>query len=84
MDKDNPGSIGFKITDIRVNKNQQSVDVVLVRTNGSDGGISTMIKTDALSENNASKHNAIEWEDYIPIKDKINFDHGETEKIVTI
>ena len=43
-----------------------------------------MIKTDALSENNASKHNAIEWEDYIPIKDKINFDHGETEKIVTI
>lgn len=72
------------MTDIRVNKKIQGVDIVLVRTNGSDGEISCMIKTQPLSENNAGGHNAIEWEDYIPIKEKINFDHGETEKIVSI
>lgn len=84
LDEDFPGTLGFKITDIRVNKKIQGVEVVLVRTNGSDGEISCMIKTQPLSENNAGGHNAIEWEDYIPIKEKINFDHGETEKIVSI
>jgi len=85
LDEDFPGTLGFKITDIRVNKKAQGVDVVLVRTNGSDGEISCMIKTQPLSETNTGGgHNAIEWEDYIPIKEKIGFDHGETEKVVSI
>jgi hypothetical protein len=45
LDEDFPGTLGFKVTEIRVNKKVQVVDVVLVRTNGSDGEISCMIKT---------------------------------------
>lgn len=51
-----------------------------------------MIKTQPLSETkNGGKddkglggHNAIEWEDYIPIKEKINFENTEQEKTVSI
>jgi len=86
LDEDFPGTLGFKLTDIRVNKKQQGVDVVVVRTNGSDGEISCMIKTQPLSEDKEADggHNAIEWEDYIPIKEKVNFENGETEKVVPI
>jgi hypothetical protein len=31
-----------------------------------------------------NQHNAVEWEDYIPLKEKINFEHHETQKIVPI
>lgn len=49
-----------------------------------------MIKTQPLSENattadgTENNHNATEWEDYIPKKEKIVFEHGETEKPVFI
>jgi solute carrier family 8 (sodium/calcium exchanger) len=45
LDEDFPGTLGFKVTNIRVQKEQDKVEIVLVRTNGSDGAISCMIKT---------------------------------------
>jgi len=45
LDEDFPGTLGFKTTEMRVQKEQEKVDIVLVRTNGSDGKITCMIKT---------------------------------------
>jgi hypothetical protein len=42
-----------------------------------------MIGTEPLSENQAA-NNAIEFEDYLPMYEKITFGHGETERIITI
>lgn len=43
-----------------------------------------MIKTMALQENNALGTNAVEFDDYLPMHEKVQFDHGETEKVVKI
>lgn len=45
LDEDFPGTLGFQNTDMRVQKDQERVDITLVRTNGSDGIISCMIRT---------------------------------------
>jgi hypothetical protein len=87
LDEDFPGTLGFKVTDIRVKKDMEKVDIVIIRTNGSDGDITCMISTEALQSNTSGAengHNAIEFEDYIPITEKITFENGETEKIVSI
>jgi len=50
LDEDFPGTLGFESTDIRVNKNSQRVDVVITRSEGSDGRISCIVKTDPLND----------------------------------
>lgn len=57
---------------------------MVTRTNGSDGEISCMVKTQPLSDNSQVPNNAIEWEDYLPTMETINFKNGETEQIVKI
>ena len=84
LDEDFPGTLGFKMTDIRVKKAQGKVDIVVTRTNGSDGEISCMIKTEPLNKDGSNRQNAIEYEDYIPLEEKLTFEHGETERIMSL
>jgi len=83
LDEDFPGTLGFEMTDIRVAKNQDKVDVTIMRLEGADGTISCMIKTEPLSETN-SPNNAVEYEDYVPNFSKVTFLHGENEKTISI
>jgi len=39
LDEDFPGTLGFNITDIRVDKKQEKVDILIKRSEGSDGRI---------------------------------------------
>ena len=50
LDEDFPGCLGFELTDIRVSKNQEKVDVTILRMDGADGVISCMIRTEPLSD----------------------------------
>ena len=75
--------IGFESTDVRVSKNSEIAKIKVTRTEGSDGTISCMLKTEPLSES-PSPNNAEEYEDYIPQHSKVTFGHQETEKIVEI
>ena len=72
------------MTDITVSKAQEKVEIKIVRSEGSDGKISCMIVTEALTSNNSAATNAVEFEDYLPKQDKVEFQHGENEKIVSI
>lgn len=83
LDEDFPGTLGFEITDITVSKGQEKVDVTVVRQDGADGTISCMIGTEPLSEVSGPS-NAVEFEDYLPLYEKITFQHGETEKIISV
>lgn len=74
LDEDFPGVIGFEATDIRVSKNSEVAKIKVTRTEGSDGTISCMIKTEPLSEVQ-STNNAEEYEDYIPQHSKVTFMH---------
>lgn len=81
LDEDFPGSLGFELTDIRVTKNSEKVDVTIVRLEGADGTISCMIRTEPLSEQQ-TPNNAIEFEDYLPKHERVTFMHGENEKTI--
>lgn len=50
LDEDFPGTLGFENTDIMVSKFQERVDIKIIRSEGSDGKISCMIKTEQLTE----------------------------------
>ncbi len=67
MDEDFPGTIGFDDNEIMAMKNQDKVDVVIKRVEGTDGRISCMIRTEGLV-NDGSKGNALEFEDYLPLE----------------
>jgi len=71
LDEDFPGTLGFAITDVRVTKQQERVDITVMRMNGSDGIIQCTIKTLPLAETGGAENNAIEYEDYLPKHDKI-------------
>ena len=83
LDEDFPGILGFENTDIQISKGQEKVEITVVRQDGADGTISCMIGTEPLSEN-PGPSNAIEFEDYLPMYEKITFQHGETEKKIQI
>jgi len=82
LDEDFPGVIGFESTDIRVSKKSEIAKIKVTRTDGSDGIISCMLKTEMLAE--GAENNAEEYEDYIPQHSKVTFLHGETEKTIEI
>jgi hypothetical protein len=64
-----------------VNKNSEYINIKVVRTEGADGTISCMLKTEPLSET-SSPNNAEEFEDYVPLHSKVTFKHSETEKTI--
>ena len=82
MDEDFPGTIGFDDNEIMAMKNQDKVDVVIKRVEGTDGRISCMIRTEPLFTDpnvaSASGSMAMEFEDYLPMHTKIQFKHSET------
>jgi len=82
LDEDFPGTLGFELTDIRIGKNQEKVDVTIMRTLGADGTISCTIRTDTLTTN--KEQAAVEFEDFLPKHEKITFMHGENEKTISI
>lgn len=55
-----------------VKKADKKVDIVIKRFDGSDGKISCMIKTESLVDQ-GSKNNAVEFEDYLPREERVNF-----------
>ena len=61
----------------------KEVVVIVKRENGSDGTISCMVKTDAISLRKTS-NTAVEFDDYCPMMNKITFPHSETEVRVAI
>ena len=65
LDEDFPGVIGFEVTDVRVSKKSEVAKIKVTRTEGCDGTISCMLKTEPLSETQTA-NNAEEYEDYIP------------------
>lgn len=50
LDEDFPGNLGFEESEIKVHKSMDKVDIVVTRTEGCDGKISCMIKTEPLTE----------------------------------
>ena len=68
---------------MRVSKNQEYVEITIVRLDGSDGTISCKIETLPLFETQ-NPQNAVEFDDYLPVDDTITFKHSETEKVIKI
>lgn len=83
LDEDFPGYIQFIATEIKTFNDEQNVTINILRTKGCDGSISCVIKTQDFMKGNEG-HCAIEHEHYLPIHEKITFDHGESEKQITI
>jgi len=70
LDEDFPGNIGFENSEIKAHKTWDKVDVVVTRSEGCDGKIACMIKTEPLTETQNSM-NAAEFEDYLPMFNKL-------------
>jgi hypothetical protein len=84
LDEDFPGKLGFEVTEITAARNQDKVDIIIKRFEGTDGKISCMVRTEPLLAGIADAQNAIEFEDYLPKHEKVEFNAGESEKIVPI
>lgn len=54
------------------------------RSEGSDGVISCIVKTEALTEKGGMENNAVEFEDYLPCCEKVTFENGEMHKVVPV
>lgn len=85
LDEDFPGKLGFANTEVQAMKSQETIAICVKRFDGSDGKISCLVRTEPYILEDPNHHeNAIENEDYIPVMTRINFDSGESEKIVYI
>lgn len=84
LDEDFPGKLGFEVTEIVAARNQDKVDIIIKRFEGTDGRISCMVRTEGLLAGVSDPQNAIEFEDYLPKHEKVEFNAGESEKIVPI
>jgi hypothetical protein len=83
LDEDFPGTLGFEATTITCNRKDRKVDIKIVRSEGADGTISCMIKTEPLAEGQ-NPNNALEYDHYLPKHERITFAHSEQEQTVTI
>ena len=84
LDEDFPGKLGFEETEIVASRNQDKVDIIIKRFEGTDGKISCMVRTEPLVPDKTNPQNAVEFEDYLPKHEKVEFNAGESEKIVPI
>lgn len=84
LDEDFPGTLGFETTDIRVNKKQEKIDIKITRSDGSDGKISCLVKTEPFSDTGGQNNNAVEYEDYLPCCEKVTFENGENVKTIRV
>jgi len=83
LDEDFPGTLGFDKTEISVQKGQDHVDIVVSRSDGSDGTIQCVVKTEQLSDVKTS-NTANEFEDYVPTIETVVFQHQTNEMVVAI
>jgi hypothetical protein len=63
------------------------VDIKIIRSEGSDGKISCMVKTEQLTEagrTGVASNSAAEFEDYLPKHEKVEFDNNENERKISI
>jgi len=86
LDEDFPGTLRFEETAITIAGGRMDyVELRLQRVQGSDGKISCIVRTDKISTTSGlNVKNAVEYEDYIPLHEKVNFAHGENEKTIKI
>lgn len=81
LDEDNPGIIAFADSSLKVRKKDKYAFVRVVRTDGADGPINCMCRTESIK---GVKNQATAFTDYIPFDDKLEFAHQETEKLVKV
>jgi hypothetical protein len=65
LDENFPGILGFELSEVKIQRGENEVEIVVTRTDGSDGTISCIIKTDCIIENGTSV-SALEFDDYCP------------------
>lgn len=51
LDEDFPGTLSFENTELQVTRNQDKIEITILRNEGTDGKISCMIKTEPFIEN---------------------------------
>lgn len=83
LDEDFPGTIQFGQTEIRVSNGSTEVEIEVERVDGSDGTIACMISTEPLTIEPSSS-SAQEFEDYLPLHQKVIFKHNETSQTIII
>jgi hypothetical protein len=59
-----------------VSQNAEDIEIVIVRTDGSDGRISCNINTMMLTKSSSS---AREFDHFFPVSDKLVFNHNDSE-----
>lgn len=84
LDEDFPGKLGFEVTQITASRNQERIDILINRVEGTDGKVSCMIKTESMVPDKSNPINAVEFEDYLPRHEKIEFASGESSKLFQI
>ena len=84
LDEDFPGKLGFDNTDVTASRSQETVTIVINRIEGTDGKVSCMIKTEPMLLDPNNPVNAVEFEDYLPRHEKVEFAAGESKKIIQI
>ena len=75
LDEDKPGTIGFADTEVRVARSGKELELVVVRTDGSDGRIQCVIKTEMINSTSGAK----EFDHYLPCTTKLTFNHNDSE-----
>jgi hypothetical protein len=87
LDEDFPGTLRFEETQITVAGGglKEFIHLKVQRINGSDGKISCYVKSGPASDTAGSLiKNAVEYDEYLPLYEKVEFGHGENEKTVKI
>ena len=68
LDEDFPGTIGFEVSEVSVQKGESKIEIVVTRSDGSDGVITCQFKTDSIvGEGMKMSNAAVEFEDYCPV-----------------
>lgn len=85
MDEDFPGNLGFEETEVTASRLNDTVNIIVKRTEGTDGDISCRLWTVPFHEKKEDDPlNAIPYEDYLPEDKFVHFKRGESQKVVPI
>lgn len=61
LDEDFPGKIGFELTEISASMNQDTVNIIVKRYDGTDGDVACIVKTEPLIPDKDNHQNAKEF-----------------------
>jgi solute carrier family 8 (sodium/calcium exchanger) len=82
IDDDEPGQIGFHSSKLTCRSKNKNFKVKVIRKHGCDGIVK--IKYEVKVADDKIKNKAKPFEDFVPAKDTLIFEHGETEKDIKI